>query len=106
MNIKNSCYFAFIAIFSTTLLTQCYSNRQLTFEAKKIEKAITILFDRSTQVVKKKSINNLFAKYLNDAPKDEVLLQLINQYTCYYLFELGYENIHIITFQFFPTCLS
>ncbi len=63
------------------------------FNRAKSNNDIVIVYNEITTVEKAKAINVLFSKYLDSAPEDNELKQLINQYIKYNLDARGFKNI-------------
>ena len=55
------------------------------FNNAKSNKDIILVYNEINSVKKAKAINVLFSKYLDSAPKDEMLTKLINDYIKYNL---------------------
>lgn len=76
-------------------LVGCYGQKLAEYRRDKAAQNFTLHYVPVTEVSKKNGLNVVFNKYLGDAPADSILIEIINQYTCFYLHEYGFEQIHI-----------
>lgn len=63
------------------------------FNNSKSNNDIVLVYNEINSVKKAKALNVLFSKYLDSAPKDEILTKLINDYIKYNLDIRGYNTI-------------
>jgi hypothetical protein len=78
------------------LLFSCVSNKKIIaeFENLKETNQVSIIFDELKSVEVKSAMDVLFTRYINDAPEDDTLLKITNQFALYYLYEKGYQIIY------------
>jgi len=76
-------------------LVGCYEQKLAEYRSDKAEQNFTLHYVPVTEVTKKNGLNVVFNKYIHDAPADSILIEIINQYTCFYLYEYGFKQIHI-----------
>ena len=89
---KKALYISLILIFITSCNALKYSSE---FKNAKANNDVIIVYNEINSVEKNKALNVLISKYLDNAPDDEILLSLINQYVKYYLDAKGYKTILI-----------
>ena len=92
MNMKNLFLLLIISVSFSSCNTFKYSSE---FKHAKANNDIILVYEKIKSVEKIKAINVLISKYLDSAPNDEVLIDLINQYIKYHLDAKGYKNIII-----------
>ena len=84
----------FFTAFIFMLFSSCNSLKfRKEFHLAKTNNEIVLVFNEINSVEKKKAINVLVSKYLNDAPNDQELTKLITQHIKYYLDVKGFKTI-------------